>query len=143
MLPPNPLDSPPVEVPHTWCNFMMPDGHVWQTLHTADPWAYCFFLWVDSDGAHVYFFKRTAQSMFTFLGGFIEGLEKTEEWFSKDGYDIPGWAEWIKRYSQMARSDAGPADHEDQQGMVIGGPWNPFYAHVEQFYAEHPAWEHA
>jgi len=141
---PNPLDLPPdVDAPHTWCNFMTPEGAVWQTLHTRDDWAYCLFLRTDSNGAMVIFFKRTLPVVFTPMGAFREGLERIEESFAKWGLDIPAWAAWIQRYHIMAQSDAAPDPEAELNGLILGGPWSPFYQHVEQFYASHPAWEHA
>lgn len=137
---PTPLDMPPTEWPHTWCNFMTPKGQVWQTLHTRDDWAYCLFLTVSSNGAEVLFYKRTAPMVFTFLGGYREGLERVEESFAKWGIDIPGWAAWIRRYNVRARSDAQePYNEQETNGMILGGSWSPFYAHVEAFYARQSA----
>lgn len=136
MLPPN---GPIIEAPHTWCNWLTNTGKILCTLHTSDDWAYATWIAVESDGAHVYFFKRTAPNTMRGFGWFVEGLEKTEEWFAKAGIDIPGWAEWIRRYGVMARSDGGEADHEtEQNGIMLGGPPGPFYWRLEQFYAEHP-----
>lgn len=138
MLPHNPLDLPPQEYGHTWCNYLQDDGSVWQTLYTDDMWAYCFFLIMESYGVQVIFFKRIAPVTFSSFGGFREGLEKTEEWFAKHGIDIPGWAAWIQRYHVQAQSDSGPADHEgSNNGLIIGGPAQPFYWSLERFYAEH------
>lgn len=140
MLPPyNPLDHPPVEVPHSWCNWLTPDGELWQTLHTSDDWAYAVMIQVHSDGAHVHFFKRTAPLVFTHLGGFIEGLEKTEEWFAKVGLDIAAWAAWIRRYHVTTWAEGQPDHEAEQNGVLLGGPTNAFYIQMERFYAAQPA----
>lgn len=132
----NPLDLPPnVDMPHTWCNWVTSDGQLMGTMHTADNWAYATWLYVLSDGAHVCFFKREAPSVMRCFGSFIEGLEKTEEWFAKEGTDIQGWAAWIKRYHVMAQSDSEPDHETEKNGMLLGGPGGPFYWNLERFYA--------
>jgi len=135
-----PIDLPPTEYPHTWCNWLSDRGEIGFTLLTRDDWAYASWIRVESDGAHVHFFKRTAPSTMQCFGGFVEGLEKTEELFAKYGVDIPGWAAWIKRYGIVAQNDGGEADHETEaNGILIGGQPGPLFWRVERWYAEHAA----
>lgn len=137
---PNPLDFPPTEAPHTWCNWLTDRGELICTLHTRDDWAYSTWIYILSDGAHVNFFKREALGVMRCFGGYVEGLEHVEESFARWGIDIPGWAGWIQRYGVTARNDGGAYDHEtEQNGVMIGGYPSPFYWYVEKFYADQRA----
>ncbi len=137
MLPP--IDMPPTDWPHSWCNYLDMSGELIATMHTRDDWAYCFMLQVDHNGAHTSFFRRSAPLVFTCFGGFNECLEYTEQWFAACGIDIPGWAKWIEHYHVLAQHD-GPLDYEAaRNGMIVGGPWSPFCSWLEEFYAKHYA----
>ncbi len=123
------------DLPHSWCNFVSQEGHIGDTIHTADFWEWAIMLYVKWDGAHVYFFRRTAPNRFDCFGGFVEGLEKTEELLKGYGVDIPAMAAQIKASGVMARHDV-PMQYDDLQGMIIGGVWGPQWDRLYQFYED-------
>ncbi len=123
------------ERPHSWCNYANLDGHVLDTIYTADFWEWCLILEVRWNGAHVHFFKRTAPNRFDFFGGFIEGLEKTEEDLLKMGVDIPALSAQIAKSGDMAKHDH-ETEPDDPQGLIIGGLWGPHWDWLESYYAQ-------
>lgn len=127
MLPPDP--------PHSWCNFLGPDGQHLDTIHTADFWEWCVQLFLKDDGAHVYFYKRTAPNQFVMFGAFHEGLEKTEEWFMKLGVDIPALSRGHLSTGKMAKRE-GATDDRPADGVICGGRWHKGWDWLERWYAE-------